>query len=73
MSTDYSTLSSIELLELLKDLDDTEDEVGFNKWELEFVNSMLNILSDVKDINSDNAVLSFKQRKCVIDILEKYS
>lgn len=72
MCIDYSRLSNFQLLELLKDLDSSDEDIGFSKWELDFIDNMIGIFNDISESNGDNAILSDKQRKCVINILEKY-
>lgn len=72
----FKDLTNIELLELLRDLDlrlSEEDEIAMSKWELDFVESMISILSDLERYDKPAVLLSNKQRECVINILEKYS
>ena len=72
----FKKLSNFELLELLRDLDlrlSEEDEIVMTEWELDFVESMISILSDSGIYDKPTVLLSSKQRECIIDILEKYS
>jgi hypothetical protein len=72
----FKKLSNFELLELLRDLDlrlSEEDEIVMTEWELDFVESMISILSDSEIYDKPTVLLSSKQRECIIDILEKYS
>ncbi len=72
----FDDFTNIELLQLLRDLYlrlSEEDEIVMTEWELDFVESMISILSDSEIYDKPTVLLSSKQRECVIDILEKYS